>query len=155
MSIEIGPRVGRHETHDVRNQAPPLEDWNPFLTDVALQEALDREGGGRARDRIVRHSAQAGSNEIVTWGFQADQTPPKLNTHDRTGRRVDEVIFHPAWHALMRWSMASEAHALPWTTPGPGAWVARSALFMLSAMADATCSDGSTNSIPVQYTTTS
>ena len=137
MSIEIGPRVGRHETHDVWNQAPPLEDWDPFLTDVALQEALDREGGGWARDRILRHSAQAGSTEIVTWGFQADQNPPKLSTHDRTGRRVDEVIFHPAWHALMHWSMASEAHALPWTTPGPGAWVARSALFMLSAMADA------------------
>jgi len=137
MSIETGPRLGRHETHEVTNQAPPLEDWHPFLSDVALQEALDREGASWARDRILRHSAQAGSAEIVSWGFQADRNLPTLSTHDRSGRRVDEVIFHPAWHSLMTWSMANEAHALPWTSRRPGAWVARSALFMLSAMVDA------------------
>lgn len=46
MAIEIVTHVGRRETHEILNQAPPLEDWNPFLTDVALQEALEREGGG-------------------------------------------------------------------------------------------------------------
>ena len=132
-----GAHVGRRETHEVLNQTPPLENWHPFLSDIALQQALEREGGGWARDQVVRHSADAGSSEIVSWGFQADQNPPRLRSHDRAGHRIDEVIFHPAWHSLMRWSMASEAHSLPWTKPQPGAWVARSALFMLSAMVDA------------------
>ena len=46
MAIEISSPVGRRETHEVVNQVPPLEDWNPFLTDVALQQALEREGAG-------------------------------------------------------------------------------------------------------------
>jgi putative acyl-CoA dehydrogenase len=137
MAIEIIPSVGRRETHEIVNQVPPLEDWNPFLTDVALQEALEREGGGWSRDQVLRHSRQAGSAEVVSWGYLANENLPKLHTHDRFGQRIDEVVFHPAWHSLMSWSMENEAHSLPWTKPVPGAWVARSALFMLSAMVDA------------------
>jgi putative acyl-CoA dehydrogenase len=137
MAIETSPPVGRRETHEILNQVPPLEDWNPFLSDVALEQALEREGGGWARDQVLRHSRQAGSAEVVSWGYMANENLPKLHTHDRFGQRVDEVVFHPAWHSLMRWSMENEAHSLPWTKPGPGAWVARSALFMLSGMADA------------------
>jgi putative acyl-CoA dehydrogenase len=129
--------VGKRETHEILNQVPPLEDWNPFLTDIALQQALEREGGGWSRDQILRHSRQAGSAEVVSWGYQANENLPKLHTHDRFGQRIDEVEFHPAWHSLMSWSMENEVHSLPWTKPGPGAWVARSALFMLSAMAEA------------------
>jgi putative acyl-CoA dehydrogenase len=135
MAIET--ITGRRETHEVLNQAPPLEDWDPLLSDVALEEALEREGGGWARDRVVSHSRQAGSSEVVAWGYLANENPPKLRTHDRSGNRIDEVVFHPAWHSLVRWSMQSEAHSLPWTEPRPGAWVARSALFMLSASVDA------------------
>jgi putative acyl-CoA dehydrogenase len=136
-AIEICPPAGRRETHEISNQVPRLEDWNPFLTDVALAQALEREGGGWARDQVLRHSRQAGSEEVVSWGYLANENLPKLRSHDRFGKRIDEVVFHAAWHSLMRWSMRSEAHSLPWTKPGPGAWVARSALFMLSAMADA------------------
>jgi putative acyl-CoA dehydrogenase len=137
MTIEINPPVGRRETHEILNQVPPLEDWNPFLTDVALQEALEREGAGWSRDQVLRHSWQAGSAQVVSWGYLANENLPKLHTHDRFGQRIDEVVFHPAWHSLLSWSMENEVHSLPWTKPGPGAWVARSALFMLSAMADA------------------
>ena len=38
-------------THAVANQAPPLEDYNSFEQDRPLAEALQREGGGWARDR--------------------------------------------------------------------------------------------------------
>ena len=33
--------------------------------------------------------------------MEADTYTPVLRAHDRYGRRVDEVDFHPAWHALM------------------------------------------------------
>ena len=38
-------------THEVDNQSVPFEDVNLFDTDVALQEALEREGAGWAIDR--------------------------------------------------------------------------------------------------------
>ena len=37
----------------------------------------------------------------MTWGFQANRNPPVLHTHDRSGRRIDEVEYHPAWHSLI------------------------------------------------------
>jgi putative acyl-CoA dehydrogenase len=124
------------EPQESSNQVPPLEEWNPFLRDAALQEAVDREGAGWAREAIVRHAAQAGSAEVVGWGFLANESPPRLHTHDRFGR-IDEVRFHPAWHSLLRWSMGNEVHSLAYTEKRPGAWVARAALFMLSAGVEA------------------
>ena len=47
----------RWATHEVVNQPPPLADYDPFAADLALQEALDREGGelgARARPRAGR-----------------------------------------------------------------------------------------------------
>src|SRR3954466_3208483 len=43
--------------HAVLNQPPPLEGRNLFADDVALAEALEREGGARARERL--HAAGA------------------------------------------------------------------------------------------------
>ena len=40
-----------------------------------------------------------------------------LHTHDRYGHRIDEVEFHPAWHALMALGVAHGLHALPWREP--------------------------------------
>ena len=40
-----------HATHEVTNQPPPFEDENLFELDLALQEALAREGGAWGVDR--------------------------------------------------------------------------------------------------------
>ncbi len=98
---------------------------------------MTREGAEWATDRVARHGAQAGSPEAVGWGFAANEHAPVLRTHDNLGHRIDEVHFHPAWHALMSWSVRSGVHSLPHTNSRPGAWVARSAMFMLSAAVDA------------------
>lgn len=45
-------------THEVLNQPPALADYDPFSADLALQEALEREGGGWGRDR-TRELARA------------------------------------------------------------------------------------------------
>jgi putative acyl-CoA dehydrogenase len=60
-----------------------------------------------------------------------------LRTHDRYGERIDEVEFHPAWHALLRLGVEHGLHALPWAERRPGAHVVRSALFMTLAYAEA------------------
>ncbi len=38
-----------------------------------------------------------------------------LHTHDRFGRRIDEVEFHPSYHALMTAAVGAGLHGTPWT----------------------------------------
>jgi putative acyl-CoA dehydrogenase len=123
-------------THEVLNQPPPMTGRNLFDDHAALREALDREGAGWARER-VRAAGAFWGGEPMRWGFEANEHPPVLHTHDRFGHRRDEVEFHPAWHALMRAGVEHELHALPWRTDQPGAHVARAAMYVCSAQAEA------------------
>ena len=49
------------ETHEIFNQAPPLEDYNVFESDRPLVEALHREGAGWAEERAERLGEICGS----------------------------------------------------------------------------------------------
>ncbi len=123
-------------THEVQNQAPPLEGYNVFDCDRALAEALRREGGGFAEERARRLGAILGG-EAIRWGVAANESRPVLRTHDRFGHRIDEVEFHPAWHELMNLCISHEVHALPWRESPPGAHVARAALFFMVSQIEA------------------
>jgi putative acyl-CoA dehydrogenase len=123
-------------THEVVNQVPPLENRNLFLDNAPLVEALEREGGGWARDRAVEAGAFWGG-EAQEWGRLANENPPVLRTHDRVGNRLDEVEFHPAWHNLMEAGKRFDLHGLPWNEPQPGAHVARAAIYMSGMQAEA------------------
>ncbi|MFL5820604.1 MAG: isovaleryl-CoA dehydrogenase [Solirubrobacteraceae bacterium] len=120
----------------VFNQPPPLEGRNLFDDNLPLVEALEREGGGWARERAREVGAFWGG-EPMGWGAQANESPPVLRTHDRYGNRIDEVEFHPAWHWLMRRGVSDELHALPWRTDRPGAHAARAALYLCAIQAEA------------------
>jgi putative acyl-CoA dehydrogenase len=50
---------------------------------------------------------------------------PELRAHDRLGRRIDVVEFHPAYHELMAMAFGHGVHALAWTASQPGAHLAR------------------------------
>jgi putative acyl-CoA dehydrogenase len=124
-------------THEVLNQPPPLVGYDLYDADPALASALHREGAGWAADRVRALGALAGSPEAIAWGEAADTHPPELRTHDRYGRRVDEVEFHPAWHRLLGTAVAHGLHAAPWRDPRPGAQVARAAGFYLWSQVEA------------------
>ncbi|HSS76175.1 MAG TPA: acyl-CoA dehydrogenase family protein [Thermoanaerobaculia bacterium] len=126
-------RPDPHATHTIFNQPPPFEDVNLFTTDRALAEALRREGGEWAEERARTFGEIVGRRETIAWGFQANEHPPVLRAFDRTGRRIDEVEFHPAWHSLLALGVEHGLHALPWKEPRAGAHVARAAMFMLLA----------------------
>ncbi len=113
-------------THDVINQPDPLPVHNPFDQHPALRETLQREGGVAFEARVREYAAIAGS-EILELGFQANEHTPALNTHDRFGRRIDRVEFHPAYHRLMELGIGHGLASLTWTGE-PGARVARAAL---------------------------
>jgi len=125
------------ETHQIENQPPPLVDYNLFCSDAALREALRREGAAWAEPRVEEFGRLVGTREAIEWGFQANEHPPVLHTHDRFGNRRDEVEYHPAWHQLMRLSVAHRLHNLPWAEPVEGAHVARAAMALLAAQNEA------------------
>jgi putative acyl-CoA dehydrogenase len=116
---------------DVLNQPPPLQPVNLFELDLALGEALEREGGGWGVDRAREAGAAAGSAEVLEHGRRAERNEPILRTHDRYGNRIDEVDLDPSWHWLLRGAIEREIHGLPWRTETPGAHVVRAALFTL------------------------
>ncbi|GAB3453239.1 isovaleryl-CoA dehydrogenase [Massilia terrae] len=119
------------DTHVVFNQAAPFADINLFTCDPALQEALAREGGGWAREQLAALGAQLGSAEVLDLARLANTNPPKLINFDRSGRRIDEVEFHPAWHRLMELMIGAGAHSAPWAYPRAGAQVVRAAQYLL------------------------
>ncbi len=120
-----------------QNQVPPLTGYNLFTSDRTLIKAIDREGAGWAREQIISLGHLLGTDEAHRWGFEANENPPALHTHDRYGNRRDEVVFHPSWHQLMRTSMENRLHSLPWIEQRKGAHVARAALMMLTAQNEA------------------
>jgi len=115
------------ETHEVNNVSRELGDYNMYLQDAALQEAVRREGAGWAHDDLIAFGKLAGTADYRALGALANRFPPELETHDRFGNRVDLVTFHPAYHALMKTSIVHGLHSSPWAEPGPGAHVARAA----------------------------
>jgi putative acyl-CoA dehydrogenase len=124
-------------THDVLNQPPPFLDIDLLVADVALAEALEREGGGWAVDRVRDCGVVAGSAEASEHGRRAERNEPRLLTHDRFGHRIDHVELDPSWHWLLRGAVEREIHSLPWRDPRPGAHVARAALELLWSQANA------------------
>jgi alkylation response protein AidB-like acyl-CoA dehydrogenase len=55
----------------------------------------------RARPHLVAMGELAGG-ELDALAAVADQHPPTLRTHDERGRRLDEVVRHPAYEAMER-----------------------------------------------------
>ena len=127
--------MNQFDTHEVFNQAPPFADVNLFACDVALGEALAREGAAWAEPSLRALGATLGRADILDLGRQANANPTKLVNFDRNGRRIDEVEFHPAWHRLMAMMIEAGVHASPWDGGQAhgmqGAQVARAARFLL------------------------
>ena len=118
------------------NQPPPLAGYNLYEQDAALVEGLRREGGAAWEERVSSFGALLGGAPLE-WGRLANEHPPMLRTHDRYGERIDEVEFHPAWDSVLRLGLEARVQSLPWVEPGPGAHVARAALFMLLGQVEA------------------
>ena len=132
-------RVG-NETHEVLNQSPPFEGIDLYSTDAALTEAVAREGGADAAQRLKAFGLVCGSGESFDRAQLANEFTPRLKTFDAKGHRLDVVEFHPAYHQAMAISMAEGLHAspfehllLPGSTAHPGANVMRAAGLYLAA----------------------
>ncbi|MFC4160255.1 isovaleryl-CoA dehydrogenase [Chitinimonas lacunae] len=123
-------------THQVSNQSPPLVDYNLFDTDPALREGLSREGAAWAAPALATLGAELGRADRLDLGRLANHYPPELRAFDQKGFRIDQVEFHPAWHALMQGIVENGFHSSPWAEPRPGAHVARAAGYLMQAQVE-------------------
>ncbi|WP_310719817.1 acyl-CoA dehydrogenase family protein [Streptomyces lydicus] len=122
-------------THEVVNQAPPLTGFST-ADEPALLEALRRDGADWGVREVTELGALAGSAAVQDQARWAEEQPPRLHTHDRTGHRIDEVEFHPAWHQLMTVAVEHGLHAAPWADSRPGAHLVRAAKFYVWSQAE-------------------
>ncbi|MEJ0097381.1 MAG: acyl-CoA dehydrogenase family protein [Bauldia sp.] len=109
--------VSAADTHEVFNQSPPFAGLNLFSSDPALG-ALVEGLPQSVIDELTEHGAQWGTPETFELGRIANDQPPVLRNFDGNGVRIDALEFHPAYHALMRRSVASGLQCSVWDASG-------------------------------------
>jgi putative acyl-CoA dehydrogenase len=119
--------------YETANHPDDLVDYNLFMSNAALVDALEREGASSAHEQLRELGSRLGSRAMFALGDAANRNPPILKLFDRFGSRRDEVEFHPAWHELMRVLVEEGLHTSPWARPRPGAHVERAAAYLLWA----------------------
>ncbi len=122
-------------THEVLNQAEPLVGANLFHINRPLRDALAAWAPQLDTAALGAAGAEFGSAEMQAHARLANTYTPVLHTHDRFGRRSDEVEFHPSYHALLGSALRHGLHGAPWAA-GAGAHVQRAAAFMLFTEAE-------------------
>jgi len=101
-------------THEVFNQPESLVGYNLFETNPPLREALKFNAPQLDTAPLRRLGAEIGTAEMQTHARLANVHTPQLRSHDRSGRRIDQVEFHPSYHALMTAAVDAGLHGTPW-----------------------------------------
>jgi putative acyl-CoA dehydrogenase len=120
-----------NSTHEVVNQPEPLVDYNLFETNRPLRDALKFNAPQLHVAQLQELGVTLGSAEMQAHARLANTHTPQLHTHDRFGRRIDEVEFHPSYHLLMAAAVGAGLHGTPWTGISESPHVQRAAGFML------------------------
>ncbi|WP_425491506.1 acyl-CoA dehydrogenase family protein [Cognatiluteimonas sedimenti] len=117
------------------NQPPEFAPRDLWRDDLALREAVEREGAAGFAPRIAAYGALAG-DRLLALAADAHRDRPRLRRFDAAGQRIDRVEFHPAYHAVMQAAIEHGVAGLSWREPQPGAHVARAALGYLHYQAE-------------------
>lgn len=99
-------------THEVTNQPAPMGDGDLFTADPALR--CHAAESGADMEHLAYFGGRIGTEEMRAKARAAQRYKPELITHDAGGRRIDEVVFHPAYHDLMQAGIGGGMAALPW-----------------------------------------
>jgi len=118
-------------THEVFNQPEPLVGYNLFETNRPLRDALKFNAPQLQVAQLQELGVTVGSAEMQAHARLANTHAPELHTHDRFGRRIDEVEFHPSYHVLMAAAVGAGLHGTPWNRTSASPHVLRAAGFML------------------------
>lgn len=121
-------------THEVFNQPEPLADLNLFESNRAMQDALRFNAPSLDTAPLKALGALAGSAKMQAHARLANVFTPQLKSHSRFGHRIDQVEFHPSYHALMTAATTNGLHGTPFAADEQAsghAHIKRAAAFML------------------------
>jgi putative acyl-CoA dehydrogenase len=118
-------------THQVINQPEPLAGYDLFSGNAALRDALKFNAPELDTAPLAALGVRLGTAEMQAHARLANVHAPQLRTHDRYGRRIDQVEFHPSYHALMAAAVQAGLHGTPWVDESASPHVLRAAGFML------------------------
>jgi putative acyl-CoA dehydrogenase len=128
--MKMDHAIAHGATHEVLNQVPEFTGVNLWETDLALSDAVRFNAPGLDPSALHALGAEAGSAEMQAHARLANLHAPRLHTHDRAGHRIDEVEFHPSYHALLGAALRHRLHGAPWAPQGPS-HVERAAGFLM------------------------
>ena len=100
-------------THEVVNQPPEPWTGNLAAGDGSFSAAVELFGGDL--DALSEQAGLLGQDDMRLAGREANRHKPELVQFDRSGRRLDEVRYHPAYHRFMGAGLAAGYAAGPWT----------------------------------------
>ena len=118
------------------NMVRALEDCNVYTSDPALRR-LVRATAPEADAELAAQGEVLGAARTRQLAADANRHPPELRTHAPTGERVDQVVFHPAWHELMALARRHGLANRPCADPRPTAWTTYAASLYLHAQIEA------------------
>ncbi|ENX50315.1 MULTISPECIES: acyl-CoA dehydrogenase family protein [Acinetobacter] len=122
--------------HQIENQFDELQNYNLYRTDPVLQEILMRYGS-QDQALLVELGEKVGTTQAYLWADQANRHTPELHAFDARGRRIDNLEFHPAWHAWMKLNRQYGVHAHPFiAAQSKTNWVDWAARFYLSGQVE-------------------
>ncbi len=123
-------------THEVTNQPDPQGDRDLWADDPALCSAVRCQGG--QPEPLAAFGRTLGEVRWREAGRAANCHPPELHRFDRSGRLIDEVEFHPAYHSLMELGLSSGYAAIAWEK-APGGHVTHTAMVYLLSQVEPGC----------------
>ena len=126
--------MSAYETHQVLNQPPEFSD-NLYISDNALKSAVTQFGGSWG-DSALREYGQFAVEIMMTDAVRANSNKPRFTSHDRFGKRLNQVDFDPAYHLLMTRAIEAGLPSLPWRDSRKGAHAVRACLLYTSDAAD-------------------
>ncbi|NOX40274.1 MAG: DNA alkylation response protein [Alphaproteobacteria bacterium] len=106
------------ETHEVTNQPDGRGDLDLWADDKILRHYAGIMGADQ--DDLAPYGHILGREQTRDAGRIANRVLPELQIFDRSGRRIDEVTFHPAYHQLMNIGLTAGYAARPWEEKSGG-----------------------------------
>lgn len=129
----------RFVTHIVDNQPTIAAPYNVWRDDALLRIFVNEHlpSSHQHDEGLLEKYGQIAGDILMSHGELANKNKPVLHTFDRYGRRIDDVEFHPSYHALMESAMQHNVHNYSWKHEGiEGAHTIRAALMYMHYQAE-------------------
>ncbi len=114
-------------------EPPAPADVDLLDGDLALVDAVRGLGAAALLPGLSGLGRHAGSLVQRRLVEDSEAAPPRLQTHDAAGARLDRVVVHPAWEQLVRAGTEAGLAGRPWASTEPHAHLARAAGLLLWA----------------------